>query len=60
MKNELRAVGLVMCTGARPHVQEEEDIINKNVPEVFMIGDRVKARGILEAVREGYDVARRI
>jgi pyruvate/2-oxoglutarate dehydrogenase complex dihydrolipoamide dehydrogenase (E3) component len=49
---------IVFATGAEPHSDDLERIIKEKVPEVYMIGDRVKARGILEAVREGYDVAR--
>ena len=37
-----------------------ERTIKEKVPEVYCVGDRVEARGILEAVREGYDVAKGI
>jgi len=51
---------IVVAAGAEPHSDDTERIIKEKVPNVYMIGDRVKARTILEAVREGYDVAKAI
>jgi pyruvate/2-oxoglutarate dehydrogenase complex dihydrolipoamide dehydrogenase (E3) component len=56
----LRADTVVTATGANPHKEDMDRMIRKKVPEVHVIGDRRKARGILDAVREGYDTAKGI
>jgi 2,4-dienoyl-CoA reductase (NADPH2) len=57
-KEILRADVVVTATGASPHEEGMDRMIREKVPEVHVIGDRLKARGILEAVREGYDMAK--
>ena len=51
---------IVTATGGRPHEEAFDRVIREKIREVYVIGDRSAARGILEAVREGYDVAKRI
>jgi len=57
-KELLQADVIIVATGAEPRSEGIESVIKKKVPEVYVIGDKVKARGILEAVREGYDIAK--
>lgn len=60
-KKELHSIdGIVIAAGAEPLSEEVDDRIKQKMPEVHLIGDKVKARGILEAIREGHDVAERI
>ena len=59
-KEILPADVVVTATGASPHEEAFDRVIRQKVHEVYVIGDRSEARGILEAVREGYDAAKRI
>lgn len=52
--------GIVIAVGKVTRPEKIEKIIRKKVSKVYLIGDKVKSRGILEAVREGFDVAKRI
>ena len=52
--------GIVVAVGKEPRRERVDEIIRNRVPEVYLIGDKVRARGILDAVHEGFDVARKI
>ena len=56
----LRAEIVVWAVGAQPRCIEIEDVIRKEVSEVYAIGDRAKPGGILEAVRDGYEVGMKL
>ncbi|NPV26474.1 MAG: FAD-dependent oxidoreductase [Firmicutes bacterium] len=47
---------VVLATGARPQISLAQAVAEK-VPEVFVVGDAVCPRNILEAIHEGYRVA---
>jgi 2,4-dienoyl-CoA reductase (NADPH2) len=51
---------VVMAVGKSAEVGELDDWARKNLPEVYVIGDKRKPGGILEAVRDGFEVARKI
>jgi len=51
---------IVIAVGAEPRSEEVEERMKGKVPEVYWIGDKVKARGILEAVQDGYEIAKKI
>ncbi|MFH0845302.1 MAG: FAD-dependent oxidoreductase [Pseudomonadota bacterium] len=51
---------IVVAAGAKAREDGLEQLLKEKVGEVYLTGDRVKARGILEAVREGFDAAKRI
>lgn len=51
---------IVIAVGAEPRSEEVEERMKEKVPEVYWIGDKVKARGILEAVQDGYEIAKKI
>lgn len=55
----IKADTAVIAAGAVPNPAEHWVATGK-VPEVFRIGDCVKPQGILEAIREGFDVGRKI
>ena len=56
----LQADLIVLATGTEPSEQDMDRVIKEKVPECYTIGDRVEGRGILEAIRAGYDGARNI
>jgi len=56
----LPAHHVVLATGAQPAFDDIEIIVKKEVPTVTVIGDKVTAQGILEAIRDGFDVGRSI
>ncbi len=56
----LQADLIVLATGTEPSAQDMDQVIKESVPECYTIGDRVEGRGILEAIRTGYDGARNI
>lgn len=49
---------VVVAVGAKPHVTAVETLVREKIPEVHMVGDRMAAGGILEAVRDGFDAGR--
>ena len=50
-----------LCVGAaKPHTDGVEEIVRQRTPVVHLIGDRAEVKGILEAVRAGYDLAREL
>ena len=51
---------IVVATGAKPHTDGVEEIVRQQTPVVHLIGDRAEVKGILEAVRAGYDLAREL
>jgi hypothetical protein len=51
---------IVIAVGAAPILEEVDVMIEKRVKEVYRIGDKVKAGGILEAVKGGYEIGRKI
>jgi uncharacterized protein YrrD len=51
---------IVIAVGAEPVSDETDDLITGKVREVYRIGDKVKAQGILEAVRDGFEVAKKL
>jgi 2,4-dienoyl-CoA reductase-like NADH-dependent reductase (Old Yellow Enzyme family)/thioredoxin reductase len=59
MKSLLPADTVVLALGASP-LNHLFDTLKDNVPEIYAVGDCVKPRKILEAVREAYDVAKMI
>jgi 2,4-dienoyl-CoA reductase-like NADH-dependent reductase (Old Yellow Enzyme family)/thioredoxin reductase len=59
-KELLQVDGVVIAVGAKPHQDDVEMLIEDKVPEVYRIGDKVKAGAILEAVRDGFDVGNTI
>jgi 2,4-dienoyl-CoA reductase-like NADH-dependent reductase (Old Yellow Enzyme family)/thioredoxin reductase len=52
--------GIVMAVGSCPRREDVESLVKEKVPEVYTAGDQVRAAGILEAVREGYEAAKNI
>jgi NADH dehydrogenase FAD-containing subunit len=59
-KKILPADLVVVAAGAAPHADRLDRVLREEVPEVYEIGDKVAAGTILEAVRQGYDIARMI
>jgi pyruvate/2-oxoglutarate dehydrogenase complex dihydrolipoamide dehydrogenase (E3) component len=60
-ENELlKCDGLIVSVGRVPRKEKMMDIINDKVKEVFVVGDGREPRGILDAVREGFDAASKI
>jgi thioredoxin reductase len=55
----LRADTVVLAVGAEPENKLAEEIRNI-VPKLYMIGDRVEVRSVLEATNEGAEVGREI
>jgi enhancing lycopene biosynthesis protein 2 len=51
---------LAIAVGSEPCVDDTDRVIQENVPEVYKIGDRSKVRAILEAIRDGFEVAANI
>jgi hypothetical protein len=51
---------VVVAAGAMPHADRLDRVLREEVPEVYEIGDKVVPGTILEAVRQGYDIARTI
>jgi pyruvate/2-oxoglutarate dehydrogenase complex dihydrolipoamide dehydrogenase (E3) component len=51
---------LVVAAGREPRKDHLADILKKKVKEVYLIGDRVSPRRILEAIHEGFEVATRL
>ena len=51
---------VVVAAGAAPHADRLDRVLREEVPEVYEIGDKVVPGTILEAVRQGYDIARTI
>jgi 2,4-dienoyl-CoA reductase (NADPH2) len=56
----IQADVVVVATGAKPHRDGVEEIVRKSTPIVHVIGDRKEVKGILEAVRAGYDLGREL
>ena len=52
--------GIVIAVGKQASVERIDEILEKKIPEVYRIGDKVKPRRIMDAVREGYDIGKRI
>ncbi|MDZ7832575.1 MAG: FAD-dependent oxidoreductase [Desulfobacterales bacterium] len=52
----IEADTLVVAIGSEPNVEKIENLIGKYVPEVYHIGDCKSPGGILEAVRDGFQV----
>ena len=59
-EENLLADTIVIATGAEPHLDIIDDLIKEKVAEVYSVGDRLKPRGILDAVQEGYNIAKEI
>lgn len=59
MESLLPAETVVLALGASP-LNHLFDTLKDKVPEIYAVGDCVKPRTILEAVREAYDVANKI
>jgi 2,4-dienoyl-CoA reductase (NADPH2) len=60
-KNELIPTDeIVIAVGAEPVSDGIDELVKEKVREVYRIGDKVKAQGILEAVRDGFEVAKKI
>jgi 2,4-dienoyl-CoA reductase (NADPH2) len=51
---------VVFAVGSEPRQDSVEVLIRNKVAEVYSVGDKLRARGILEAIQEGFDVARLI
>jgi pyruvate/2-oxoglutarate dehydrogenase complex dihydrolipoamide dehydrogenase (E3) component len=51
---------LVISVGRKPRKVQVTEIIRDKVKEVFVVGDGCEPRGILDAVREGFDAATKI
>lgn len=59
-KSFISVDGIVIAVGAAPIIEDVDIRIKEKIPEVYIVGDKLKARGILEAVQEGYEVAKKI
>jgi 2,4-dienoyl-CoA reductase (NADPH2) len=51
---------LIVAVGRKPRKEQMTEIIRDKVKEVFEVGDGCEPRGILDAVREGFDAATKI
>lgn len=51
---------LVVAAGREPRKDHLADILQKKVKEIYLIGDSVSPRNILEATHEGFEVATQI
>jgi len=52
---------IVIAAGAEPFLdKKEESIIKEKVPEVYLIGDQKVPNGILEAIRDGFELAKNL
>ena len=51
---------LVVVAGREPRKDHLTQILKKNVEEVYLIGDSVSPRNILEATQEGFEAATRM
>lgn len=56
----LKADSVVLAAGSVANVDTLSPILQEKIPEIFKIGDCVKPRQILEAIREGAETALRI
>jgi len=54
----LPADDIVIAAGAEPVSNGVDEMVKQKVPIVHCIGDKTKAQRILEAVRDGFDLAR--
>lgn len=59
-KSLLPADGIVIAVGAAPILEDVDIRIKEKIPEIHFVGDKVKAGGILEAVQQGYEIAKKI
>jgi len=59
-KSFLPVDGIVIAVGTAPIIEDVDIRIKEKIPEIHFVGDKVKARGILEAVQEGYEIAKKI
>jgi pyruvate/2-oxoglutarate dehydrogenase complex dihydrolipoamide dehydrogenase (E3) component len=59
MESLLPAETVVLALGASP-LNHLFNTLKDKIPEIYAVGDCVKPRTILEAVREAYDVAKNI
>jgi 2,4-dienoyl-CoA reductase-like NADH-dependent reductase (Old Yellow Enzyme family)/thioredoxin reductase len=53
---KLKVDFVVIAVGKKPIKNALENFIKQNTKETYIIGDRIRARGILEAVHEGYQI----
>lgn len=58
-REAIEANTIVVTTGAVPNTELLEALRGK-VPEIHLIGDSADPRGILEAIHDGYEIAREI
>jgi 2,4-dienoyl-CoA reductase (NADPH2) len=49
---------IIVATGAMPRSDGIEGVIKEKVPELYVIGDKARAGGILEAIRDGYNTGK--
>jgi NADPH-dependent 2,4-dienoyl-CoA reductase/sulfur reductase-like enzyme len=59
-KSFLPVDGIVIAVGAAPILEDVDIRIKERIPEVHFVGDKVKAGGVLEAVQQGYEIAKKI
>lgn len=59
-KELIPADAIVIAAGAEPVLDEIDEMVKQKVREVYCIGDKVRAQGILEAIRDGFEVAKNI
>jgi len=59
-KSLLPADGIVIAVGAAPILEDVDIRIKEKIPEIHFVGDKVKAGGVLEAVQQGYEIAKKI
>jgi len=50
---------IVFSVGSEPNY-ESDTVVRTKVPVVYTIGDREKPRGILEAIRDGFNIGKLI
>jgi 2,4-dienoyl-CoA reductase (NADPH2) len=55
----IKADTVVLALGARPNIEVFENVKDK-CSEVHLAGDALKPRRILEAIHEGFEIARTI
>lgn len=54
----IQADHIVVAVGKFSQEDDLDEMIRERVPEIYLIGDKQRPAGILEAVRDGFDVAR--
>jgi pyruvate/2-oxoglutarate dehydrogenase complex dihydrolipoamide dehydrogenase (E3) component len=59
-KEFIETDAIVVAAGKETRLEAVDEMIKSKVSEFYLVGDKARTGGILEAVRDGYEVAERI